>query len=131
MVTKADIQNFLQPKRFAIAGVSRNPKKFGRMVYNDLKKNGYTLFPVNPNMQEIDGEKCYATIRDLPEDVKHLLIATPQKETDTVLREAVQKGITHVWVQQMAANKDAFNRYAAEHSNLLLSPKYQVHLYVC
>ncbi len=58
MVTKADIQNFLQPRRFAIAGVSRNPKKFGRMVYNELKKSGYTLYPINPNLQEIEGEKC-------------------------------------------------------------------------
>ena len=122
MVTKSDIQNFLQPKRFAIAGVSRNPKKFGRIVYNDLKKNGYTLFPVNPNIQEIDGDKCYTTIGELPDDVKHLFIATPKKDTDNVLRDAIQKGITHVWVQQMSETTET-TKIAAESNVKLISRK--------
>jgi hypothetical protein len=122
MVTKSDIQIFLQPKRFAIAGVSRNPKKFGRIVYDELKKNGFTLFPVNPNIQEIEGEKCYSGIRDLPGDVKHLFIATAKKDTDAVLREAIQKGITHVWVQQMSETPDTL-KIAAESNVQLISNK--------
>jgi uncharacterized protein len=122
MVTKADIQSFLQPRRFAIAGVSRNPKKFGRMVYDELRKGGYTLFPVNPNMQEIDGEKCYTGIGDLPADVKHLFIATAKKDTDGVLREAIQKGFTHVWVQQMSETP-ATLQIAAESKVHLISKK--------
>jgi predicted CoA-binding protein len=122
MVTKADIQNFLQPRRFAIAGVSRNPKKFGRMVYDELRKSGYTLYPINPNVQEIAGEKCYAGISELPGDVKHLFIATAKEETDGVLREAIQKGITHVWVQQMAETPDTL-QIAADSNMQLISKK--------
>jgi uncharacterized protein len=122
MVTKADIGNFLQPRRFAIAGVSRNPKKFGRMVYDELKKGGYTLFPINPNIQEIEGAKCYARVSDLPGDVKHLFIATARKDTDGVLREAIQKGITHVWVQQMSETP-ATLQIAAESNIQLISKK--------
>ena len=122
MVTKADIQNFLEPRRFAIAGVSRNPKKFGRVVYEDLKKAGYTLYPVNPNMQEIEGAKCYAGIGELPGDVKHLFIATAKKDTDAVLQEAIRKGITHVWVQQMSETP-ATMQIAAESNIRLISKK--------
>jgi uncharacterized protein len=102
MVSKKDIENFLEPKKLAIAGVSRNPKKFGYSVYHELKKSGYTVYPINPNTDEIEGEKCYAAVSDLPGDVKHLLIVTPKKDTDTVLREAINKGITRIWVQQMS-----------------------------
>jgi predicted CoA-binding protein len=122
MVTKADIQHFLQPKRFAIAGVSRDPKKFGRMVFNDLKKYGYTLYPINPNLQELEGEKVYQTVGDLPGDVKHLLIATGKKDTDEVLRQAIKKGITHVWVQQMSETPDT-PKIAAESDVRLISKK--------
>lgn len=122
MITKADIQNFLQPRRFAIAGVSRNPKKFGRMVFNDLKKYGYTLYPINPNLQDIEGEKVYPTVGELPGDVKHLFIATAKKDTDEVLRQAIKKGITHVWVQQMSETPDTL-KIATESNVQLISKK--------
>ena len=122
MVTKADIEGFLQPRRFAIAGVSRNPKKFGRMVYNDLKKQGYTLYPVNPNLREIEGEKVYSSVGELPADVKHLFIATARKDTDEILRQAIQKGITKVWVQQMSETPDTPG-IAAESNVQLISKK--------
>jgi uncharacterized protein len=122
MVTKTDIENFLQPKRFAIAGVSRNPKKFGRMVYNDLRKFGYTLYPVNPNLQEIEGEKVYPTVGELPDDVKHLFIATARKDTDAVLQQAIQKGITHVWIQQMSETPESM-KIAAESNVQMITKK--------
>jgi predicted CoA-binding protein len=122
MVTKSDIQGFLQPRRFAIAGVSRNPKKFGRMVYNDLKKQGYILYPINPNLREIEGEKVYSSVEDLPADVNHLFIATAKKDTDGVLRQAIQKGILNVWVQQMSETPDTL-KIAAESNVQLISKK--------
>jgi uncharacterized protein len=106
MVTKAQIRNFLEPRKLAIAGVSRNPKKFGYAVFNELKQKGYTVYPVNPNTGEMGGDTCYATVSELPDDVKHLLIVTPRTDTDAVLHEAIQKGITHVWVQQMSETPD-------------------------
>jgi hypothetical protein len=60
MVSKKNIQDFLEPKKLAIAGVSRNPKKFGHAVFRELKKSGYSVYPINPNTDTLDGEKCYA-----------------------------------------------------------------------
>jgi predicted CoA-binding protein len=122
MVTKMDIERFLEPRRLAIAGVSRNPKKFGHAVFQGLKKNGYTVYPINPNTAELQGEKCYAAVGDLPGDVKHLLIVTPKKDTDAVLREAIKKGITNVWVQQMSETAETA-RIAGESNVELISKK--------
>ncbi len=122
MVSKKDIQTFLEPRKLAIAGVSRNPKKFGYMVFHELKKNGYSVFPINPNTTEIEGDTCYGTVSDLPGDVKHLLILTPRKQTDAVLREAINKGITRIWVQQMSETKETI-RIAEEFQVELITNK--------
>ncbi len=100
--SKSQIDAFFSAGSIAIAGVSRQDKKFGRMVYNDLKKSGYDVLPINPNVEEIDGEHCYASVQALPEEVESLLIVTPKTQTDEVLRSAINKGIKNIWVQQHA-----------------------------
>ena len=122
MITKKDIEKFLEPKKLAIAGVSRNPKKFGHQVYDELKKRGYEVYPVNPQTSEMAGEKCYRSVSELPAGVDRLLIVTPKNETDAILREAIKKGITRVWFQQMSETKDTA-RIAEENHVDLISKK--------
>jgi predicted CoA-binding protein len=99
-VTKAQINNFLEQKRIAVAGVSRNEKKFGNAIFKELKKNQYDVLPINPEAELIDGTKCYKTISELPSDIESLLIVTPKRQTDAILKQAFEKGIKNIWVQQ-------------------------------
>ena len=122
MNTRKDIEKFLEPKKIAIAGVSRDPKKFGHLVFSELKKKGYTLYPVNPLASEISGDKCYSNVADLPADVKHLLILTPKKETDAILRDAIKRGMSNFWVQQTSETKDTI-KIAEEFKVELISKK--------
>jgi uncharacterized protein len=101
-VKKEQISNFFESKTIAIAGVSRNEKKFGNAVFKELRKKDFEIIPINPNVAEIDGLKCYSSIELLPIGVDSLLIVTPKKETDSVLRQAINKGIKNIWVQQMS-----------------------------
>ncbi len=100
MVTLNVIQKFLEPRKFAIAGASRNLKKFGGSIFKELKDNGFELYPINPNADEIQGVKCYKSVEDLPSDVDHLFIVTPKYETEIVARAAIKKGIQMIWIQQ-------------------------------
>ncbi|MBN2610524.1 MAG: CoA-binding protein [Bacteroidales bacterium] len=106
-VTKKDIDNFFEPGKIAVAGVSRNTKKFGYSIFHELSQKGIEVVPVNPKATEIDGVKCYAKVNDLPVDVKSLLIVTPKEETDAILREAIDKGIQNIWVQQMSETEES------------------------
>ncbi|MFO7658393.1 MAG: CoA-binding protein [Bacteroidales bacterium] len=106
-VTKKAIENFFEPKKIAIAGVSRNTKKFGYTIFHDLSQKGIEVVPINPKASDIDGVKCYATVSDLPADIKSLLIVTPKEETDTILRAAIDKGIKNIWVQQMSETEES------------------------
>ncbi len=107
VVSLNDIEKFLAPKKLALAGASRNPKKFGGTVLKELIEKGYDVYPVNPNTTEIQGQKCYPTVADLPGDVRHLLIVTPKKETKAVAEQAIKKGIERIWIQQMSDTPEA------------------------
>jgi len=110
---------FIESKTYAIAGVSRNKKKFGNYVFRQLKEKGYQLFPVNPNTAEIEGVTCYANITALPADISHLIVLTPKKETMFVVEEAVKKGIKNIWVQQSSETREVMDFANGKDSNFV------------
>ncbi len=107
MATLNDIHRFLEPKKLAVAGASRNQKKFGGAVFKELKEKGFDLYPVNPHADEIQGVKCYKAVDELPEDVAHLYVVTPKKETLQIVRQAINKGVKMIWIQQSSDTPDA------------------------
>jgi predicted CoA-binding protein len=107
MVTLRQIEEFLGSGLIAMVGVSRNPKKFGFAAFKELKEKGMNVIPVNPHADEIHGSKVYHDIKSLPSDVKGLIIMTGKDQTAGVIREAKEKGIKQIWIQQMAESKDA------------------------
>ena len=115
MATKAAVDDFVSQKTLAIVGVSRDPKKFGSMVFRELKTKGYRVFPVNRNLESMDGDKCFASLSALPEKVDGVVVVVPPKETEQVVREADAAGIRRVWMQQ-GAQSDAAIQYCKEHN---------------
>ena len=107
MTTLNEIQKFLAPRKLAIAGASRNEKKFGGYVLKELKQKGFDLYPVNPHTNEIQGIKCYNSVTDLPGDVKNILIVTAKSKTESVVTESIDKGIEMIWMQQGAETDNA------------------------
>jgi len=101
------INDFLNPKSFAFIGLSRDPKKFSRSVYKELVEKGYEIYPVNPNMDDVDGVKCYHDVADLPETVRHGLFMTPKTNTAGAVENAIHHGFSHIWIQQGAETKEA------------------------
>ncbi len=107
MVTKTSIDNFLSKKEMALAGVSRNKKKFGNQVYVALKDKGFNIVPINPNTEDIAGTKCYPDVASIPEGTDRLLIMTPKDATSKLVDEAIKKGIKHIWIQQDSDTTEA------------------------
>jgi predicted CoA-binding protein len=110
---------FVESNTFAIAGVSRNTKKFGNYIFRQLKEKGYPVLPVNPNASEINGVKCYNDVTSLPADISHLIVATPKKETMMVVKAAVDRGIKNIWVQQSSENKEVIDFAADKQQNFI------------
>ncbi|KAB2878825.1 CoA-binding protein [bacterium] len=83
----------------AIVGANNNPSKFGNVIYRDLKRKGYKLFPVNPSSDEIDGDKAFANLAQLPQKPAIVNFVTPPAVTLKVLEECLKLGLTNVWLQ--------------------------------
>ncbi|MBP1666991.1 MAG: CoA-binding protein [Bacteroidetes bacterium] len=107
MVTLKQIEEFIASEPIAMAGVSRNPKKFGFAAFRELKEKGMNIIPVNPNASEIHGAKVFPDIKSLPEDVRGLIIMTSRQKTAGIIKEAREKGIRQIWIQQMAESSEA------------------------
>ncbi len=107
MVTLQQIEEFFGSEPIAMAGVSRNPKKFGFAAFKELKEKGMNVIPVNPHAEEINGAKVYHDIKSLPDNVRGLIVMTGKDQTAGVIREAKEKGIKQIWIQQMAESKEA------------------------
>ncbi len=98
--SKSQIETFITQPAIGLVGVSRNPKKFGYGVFNDMKKNGYKVYPVNSNTDTIDDEKCYRSIDELPQDTGSVVLMSQKKDTMGLINQAVARGIKNIWVQQ-------------------------------
>jgi uncharacterized protein len=107
MATLKQINEFLDSQPIALVGVSRNPKKFGYAAFKELKEKGMKIIPVNPRADEILGEKSYPNVKMLPSGVQSIIVFTKKDKTAAVIRDAKEKGIKQVWIQQMADSKEA------------------------
>ena len=94
--SKASIDSFLSTSKIAIAGVSRDPKKFGYLVFKQLKEKGFEVYPINPGADNIEGTPCFRSVSALPLNVHSLVILTPKKFTRDVVAEAMAKGIDNI-----------------------------------
>lgn len=107
MTSQTLVEDFLNQKRIAIVGVSHNKRKFGNSIYSELKKKGYEIFPVNPQMNEIDGDKCYPSISSLPEELDSLIISVAPDKTMSVVEEAKNAGMRKIWIQRGSQSLEA------------------------
>ncbi len=117
--TRASIESFLATRKLAVAGVSRNQKKFGYIVFKTLTEKGFEIFPINPSTDMIASTPCFRNVGALPVNVHNLLILTPKKQTQEVVTEAIRKGIDHIWIQQGSETREVVELINAHKINLI------------
>jgi hypothetical protein len=109
VTSQRSVEDFLSQHKLAVVGVSRSGRGFGQMAWKALVKRGYETFPVNPNADEIGGQRCYHSLADLPPGVGGVLLVVPPVDTERVVREAAAAGIRRVWMQQGAESPAALD----------------------
>jgi predicted CoA-binding protein len=92
---------FLASKRIAVTGVSRKPKDHGaNTVYKRLRDRGYDVFAVNPNTDQVEGDRSYHDLKSIPGGVDAVVIATAPSRADDAMRECEELGIKQVWMHR-------------------------------
>jgi uncharacterized protein len=114
-----NINEFLNAGKYAVAGVSRDPKKFGHVVYTTLRKKNMDVVAINPNPLIIDGQEVFKSVSELPDDIKAIIIVTQPEQTINVAREAINRGIKQIWIQPGAESKNIISELEKEDINLI------------
>jgi len=94
------VDDFLAQQRIAVAGVSRSTTIAANAIYRKLKGAGYEVFPINPKTETVEGERCYAAVRDVPGGVQGVVIATPPEAALAIVDECADLGISRVWMHR-------------------------------
>jgi len=95
------IDDFLAQKCLAVAGVSHEPKGgVGNTIYRKLRGAGYRVFPINPNAESVEGDRCYPNLKSVPEAVGGVVIATRPEVAEQIVRECAELGISRVWMHR-------------------------------
>ena len=86
-------------KTIAVVGLSSRAQRAGYYVPAYLQRNGYRIFPVNPNLDEVLGEKAYPDLLEVPEPVELALIFRRSEAVPPFVDQAIQIGAKAVWMQ--------------------------------
>jgi predicted CoA-binding protein len=97
----------------AIVGASGNPEKSSFGIMQKLQRAGYRVIPVNPRRSEVLGERAYASLSDVPEQVDIVDVFRPSEDTPPIADEAVRIGAKALWLQSGISNQAAADRARA------------------
>jgi len=107
---------FLSHRRVAVTGVSRTPQGMGsNAVYRRFRGRGYEVFAVNPNAEEVEGDRCYPSLRSIPGGVEAVVIGTRPEQAMATMRECAELGIEHVWMHAPAFGGGSVSDEAADY----------------
>ncbi len=95
-----------EAKTIAIVGLSSNTLRASNFVGFYLKRHRYRIIPVNPRETEILGEKCYASLRDIPDPVDIVNVFRAPDALPEIARDAVAIGAKALWCQFGVINEE-------------------------
>jgi predicted CoA-binding protein len=104
------VTSMLAGKTIAVIGLSDRPDRPSHYVSAYMQQHGYTIYPVNPQLTEVLGEKCYASLKDLPVVPDLVNVFRLPAVIPAIVDEMLALGLKDLWVQQGIVNVEAARR---------------------
>jgi predicted CoA-binding protein len=101
------------PRTIAVIGLSEIPAKPSHYVSEYMQHHGYKIYPVNPSIPEVLGEKSYASLSELPIKPDIVDVFRLPKFIPAIVDEMLKLGLKNLWVQQGIINLEAATRAEA------------------
>jgi len=89
-----------EAKTIAVVGLSSDASRASNSVSRYLQSHGYRIIPVNPNEVAVLGERAYAKLEDVPEEIDLVDIFRRSDEAGNHIDEAIKLGVRGVWLQE-------------------------------
>ena len=130
-----DIRFALEETRtWAVVGCSPDPGRDSHRIAALLKRRGFRVIPVNPAEEEILGERCFASVRDIGEPVDVVDVFRRSEAAGDHVDEAIEIGARAVWLQLGVIDEAAAARARAAGLRVVMNrcpaielPKLQAH----
>jgi predicted CoA-binding protein len=98
----------------AVVGLSDNPERTSYMIAEAMQNKGYRIIPVNPNAEQILGEKSYASLEDVPERIDIVNVFRRSEHIVPIAEQAIKVKAKALWLQLGVYNEEAAS-LAQEH----------------
>lgn len=100
---------------WAVVGCSPDPGRDSHRIAALLQSRGKRVVPINPRAETILGERCYASIADVPDDVAIDVVDVFRRsdQAGAHVDEAIARGARGVWLQLGVIDRDAAERARA------------------
>ncbi|MBK8961029.1 MAG: CoA-binding protein [Proteobacteria bacterium] len=102
-----------ESRTIAVVGLSQNWHRPSNFAAKYLKHHGYRIIPVNPAYDEVLGEKCYASLADIPEPVDVVDCFRRSEDIPPLAEAAIAIGAKVLWMQLGVINLEAAERARA------------------
>ena len=92
-----------------VVGISSRHDRPGYSVPAYLQRHGYRIIPVNPNLEEVLGERAYPDLLSIPEPVDVVEVFRRSEEVLPIVQQALKIGAKVIWMQEGIVNETAAN----------------------
>ena len=101
----------MESKTIAIVGASRDRRKFGNKAVRAYKEMGYFVYPVHPTEKEIEGERAYRSVGEIPDRVERVSFYVPPSVGLKVIDEVGRKkGMKIVYLNPGAESRELIEK---------------------
>jgi predicted CoA-binding protein len=97
-------------KTIAVVGLSDKPDRESYKVAKYLQEHGYRIIPVNPTIDQVLGEKSYASVADIPEKLDVVDVFRKPEAVVPIAQEAIDAGAGTLWLQLGVVNEEAADK---------------------
>lgn len=94
-------------KTIAVVGLSANWYRPSYFAAKYMQEHGYRVIPVNPMYQEVLGQKCYASLKDIPEKIDIVDCFRKSQDIEPIADQAIAIGAKVLWLQLGVMNEPA------------------------
>ena len=86
------VARILLPRAVAVIGASDRPDSVGNVLWHHVRRSvSVPVYPVNPRLEDLDGQRCFGSIADLPDDVSLAIIAVPARSLSSAIDACIAK----------------------------------------
>lgn len=126
-------QALLYPRSIALVGVSDDVNKTGGRPLQFMRRSGFagTIYPINPNRTQVQGEKAWPSLAALPEVPEHVFVLSPTDSVVPTVQECADLGVKLVTIlasgfsesgAEGVAREDALRAIARQSGMRILGP---------